>query len=76
MSKKTKFYIKRILILIFALLLEGLLGFLLINGIENKNLAQSKVVILIVVLMLMIPIALVALLFALLFKQKARRVAA
>ena len=70
MSKKKGFYIKRILLLIFSFLLEGILAVLLINGIANHDLAKSKVIILIVILMLLIPAALIALLFALTFKRK------
>ena len=73
MTKKTKLYIKRTVLLIFAFLLEGILGFLLINGIANHDLAKSKIIILIIILMLLIPVALMALLFALTFKNKARR---
>ena len=72
MSKKTKLYAKRTFLLIFAFLLEGFLGFLLINGIANHDLAKSKIIIFIIFLMLLIPIALVALLYALTFKNKAK----
>ena len=61
MTKKAKLYIKRIFLLIFAFALEGVLGFLLIDGIANHDLAESKVIILIIVLMLLIPLALLAL---------------
>ena len=72
MTKKAKLYIKRIFLLIFAFALEGVLGFLLIDGIANHDLAESKVIILIIVLMLLIPLALLALLFAVTFKNKSR----
>ena len=58
MTKKAKLYIKRIFLLIFAFALEGVLGFLLIDGIANHDLAESKVIILIIVLMLLIPLRL------------------
>ena len=70
MSKKKGLYIKRTLLLIFSLLLEGILAALLINGISNHDLAKSKVIILIVILMLLIPAALIALLFALTFRKR------
>ena len=73
MTNKTKLYIKRIFLLIFAFLLEGILGFLLINGIANHDLAKSKVIVLIVVLMLLIPLALLALLIAIIFKNKSAK---
>jgi len=73
MTKKTKLNIKRTFLLIFAFLLEGILGFLLINGITNHNLAESKIIIFIILLMLLIPLALVGLLFALTFKGIAKR---
>ena len=53
MTKKAKLYIKRIFLLIFAFALEGVLGFLLIDGIANHDLAESKVIILIIVLILL-----------------------
>ena len=74
MKQKTKLYIKRTLLLIFSFLLEGILGFLLINGIINYNLAESKIIIFIILLMLLVPLALVALLFAVTFKKKFRQV--
>ena len=52
MTKKTKLYIKRTVLLIFAFLLEGILGFLLINGIANHDLAKSKIIILIIILII------------------------
>ena len=70
MKRTIKTIIKRIILLIVALVLEGGLAFLLINGIENHDLANSKVIILIMALMLMIPIALLALLFTLTFKRR------
>ena len=73
MTKKAKLYIKRTLLLIFAFLLEGILGFLLINGIANYDLAKSKLIVLIIFLMLLIPLALVALLFAVTFKKKQKK---
>ena len=72
-TKKAKLYIKRAILLVLAFTLEGLLGFLLINGIANYDLAESKVIILIIILMLMIPISLVALLFLLTYKNKNRK---
>ena len=72
MSKKTKLYVKRTFLLIFAFLLEGVLGFLLINGIANHNLAQSKIIIFVIFLMLLIPVALIALLYAITFKNKTK----
>ena len=75
MSKKTNLYVKRTFLLIFAFLLEGILGFLLINGIANHNLAQSKIIMFVIFLMLLIPAALIALLYALTFKNKARAAA-
>ena len=75
MKKKTKLYIKRTLLLIFSFLLEGLLGFLLINGIINYNLAESKIIVFIILLLLLVPLALVALLFAVTFKKKSKQTA-
>ena len=74
MKKKTKLYIKRTILLIFSFLLEGILGFLLINGIANHNLAESKIVIFIILFMLLIPVALIALLFAIKFKKRAKQI--
>ena len=74
MISKTKLFIKRTILLIFAFLVEGLLGFLLINGIINHDLQESKIIILIIILMLMIPIGLIALLFALTIKGKSKKV--
>ena len=73
MISKTKLFIKRLLLLIFAFLVEGGLGFLLINGIVNHDLQESNIIILIIVLMLMIPIALIALLFAMTVKNKSKK---
>ena len=73
MSKKTKTYVLRTFLLIFAFFLEGILAFLLINGIINHNLAESKIIMLIIFIMLMIPIGLVALLFALTIKNNRAR---
>ena len=70
MTNNRKFYIKRILLLIFSFLLEGVLAILLVNGIANYDLAKSKVIILIIFLMLLIPAALVALLVMLTFKKR------
>ena len=70
MSNNTNFNAKRILVLIFSFLLEGVLAFLLINGIAHHDLAESKVIILIIVLMLFIPAALIALLVMLTFRKK------
>ena len=75
MSRKVKTVIKRIILLIVAFGLESFLAFLLINGIESGILVNSKVVILIMALMLMIPLALLALLFALTFKKRAKKAA-
>ena len=75
MSRKVKTVIKRIILLIVAFGLEGFLAFLLINGIENNDLANSKIIILIMALMLMIPLALLALLFALTFKNHVKKAA-
>ena len=72
-TKKAKLYIKRAILLVLAFALEGLLGFLLINGIANNDLAKSKVIVLIVILMLLIPTSLVALLFLLTYRNKNRR---
>ena len=72
MTKKTKLNIKRTFLLIFAFLLEGLLAFLLINGIVNHNLAESKIIILIIVFMLLIPLSLIALLMAVTFKARVK----
>ena len=38
-----KTVVKRIILLVVAFVLEGVLGALLINGIENHNLANSKI---------------------------------
>ena len=54
MISKTKLFIKRTILLIFAFLVEGLLGFLLINGIINHDLQESKIIILIIILMLVL----------------------
>ena len=70
MSNNRKFYTKRILLLIFSFLLEGILAVLLVNGIANYDLAKSKVIVLIIFLMLLIPAALVALLVMLTFKKR------
>ena len=70
MTKKTKNNIKKVLILILAFLLEGILAFLLISGISENNLAESKIIVLIIILMLLIPVALLGLLFAMIFKRK------
>ena len=75
MSRKVKTVIKRIILLIVAFGLESFLAFLLINSIESGILVNSKVVILIMALMLMIPLALLALLFALTFKRRAKKAA-
>ena len=72
-TKKAKLYIKRAILLVLAFALEGMLGFLLINGIANHDLAKSKVIVLIVILMLLIPISLVALLFLLTYRNKNRK---
>ena len=69
MTNKTKLNIKRTILLIVSFILIGGLGFLLIDGIANHDLAESKVIVLIVVLMLLIPLALVALLFTVMFKN-------
>ena len=74
MKTKTKLNIKRAFLLIFSFLLEGILGFLLINGIANHNLAESKIIIFIILLMLLIPLALVALLFAVTYKKRAKKI--
>ena len=70
MSNKINFRAKRILLLIFSFLLEGVLAILLINGIANYNLAESKVIIPIIILMLFIPASLIALLVILAFRSK------
>jgi hypothetical protein len=72
-TKKAKLYIKRAILLVLAFALEGMLGFLLINGIANHDLAKLKVIVLIVILMLLIPISLVALLFLLTYRNKNRK---
>ena len=69
MTKKTKNNIKKVLILILAFLLEGILAFLLISGISENDLAESKIIVLIIILMLLIPVALLGLLFAIIFKR-------
>ena len=63
MTKNIKRNIKRIILLVVSLALEGILAFMLIGGITERGLAESKVITLIIILMLMIPLALLALLF-------------
>ena len=70
MTKNVKRNIKRVILLIVSLALEGILAFMLIGGIANHGLAESKVITLIIILMLMIPLALLALLFVVSFRKK------
>ena len=72
MTKNVKRNIKRVILLIVSLALEGILAFMLISGIANYGLAESKVITLIIILMLMIPLALLALLFVVSFRKKQR----
>ena len=69
---KFKRVLKRIILAILALAMEGLLAYMIVGAAKNQNLMSSKTVLFLVMLLLLIPVMLVCLMFVLVYGKKKR----
>ena len=67
---KFKRVLKRIILAILALAMEGLLAYMIVGAAKNQSLMSSKTVLFLVMLLLLIPVMLVCLMFVLVGRKK------
>ena len=69
---KFKRIIKRIILAVLAVAMEGLLAYMITGAAKNQGLMESNTILFLVVLLLLIPVMLVCLMFSLVYGRKKR----